>query len=158
MVRWTTFRAHSSGFCVFAGLALVSACGGSSGGASPGDAGHTRDATIDGSKPPPHRDGGAPTDGPAPSEAASACVPAIPNLSWTSPYAGWSKGIPTDPSFFPIAVWLQQSFHAMELSGIGINIYVGNNAGVDPLAESDLATLKSYGMCAIIGQDSVGLA
>src|SRR5208282_3018115 len=94
----------------------------------------------------------------APSEAASACVPAIPHPARTSPYAGWSRGISSDPSFFPIAVWLQQSFHAMELSGIGVNIYVGNNAGVDPLMASDLATLKSYGMYAIIGQDSVGLA
>jgi hypothetical protein len=159
MLSWTTFRAHSSGIWVFASLALVSACGASSGGASPGkDAGNSRDSTVDGSKPPPHHDGGAKADGGGPGEAASACVPAIPSLSWKSPYAGWSKGIPTDPSFFPIAVWLQQSFHAMELSGLGINIYVGNNAGVDPLMASDLATLKSFGMYAIVGQDSVGLA
>jgi hypothetical protein len=88
----------------------------------------------------------------------SPCVPDVPHLPWTSPYAGFSRGIPTDPSFFPIAVWLQGSWHATELAQLGINIYVGNNAGTDPLAASDLATLKSAGIYAIVGQDSVGLA
>jgi hypothetical protein len=86
------------------------------------------------------------------------CVPSIPNIPWTSPYAGWSRGIPTDPNFFPIVVWLQGSWHAQELSQLGINIYLGNNSGTDLLAASDLVILKSYGMYAIIGQDSVGLA
>jgi len=158
MLRRMMHRTSSLGPWVF--VVLGSACGGSSGGASSGkDAGpvSSPDAAPDSSSKPPH-DGASPSDGPAPSEAASACVPAIPHLAWTSPYAGWSGGISTDPSFFPIAVWLQQSFHAEELSGLGVNIYVGNNAGTDPLAASDLATLKSYGMYAIIAQDSVGLA
>jgi hypothetical protein len=138
-----------------AGLTLLLCCGGSHGGASPGDAGSTTDAT--GAGPDgvsPHADGGASPDGASPSP----CAPAIPSVTWTSPYAGWSRGIPNDPSFFPIAVWLQQSFHATELSQLGVNIYVGNNAGTDPLAAADLATLKGLGMYAIIGQDSVGLA
>jgi hypothetical protein len=94
--------------------------------------------------------GGAPEGG--------SCVPAIPHVPWTSPYAGWSRGLPADPTFFPIAVWLQQGFHAAELAQLGVNVYVGNNAGTDPLAASDLATLKSNGIYAIVGQDSVGLA
>jgi hypothetical protein len=102
-------------------------------------------------------DGSAPVDSSASAEAVS-CVPAIPNIPWTSPYAGWSRGIPTDPSFFPIAVWLQLPSHATELAGLGINIYLGNNGGTDPLMASDLATLKGLGMYAIIGQDSTGLA
>jgi len=38
-----------------------------------------------------------------------ACVPTVPTITWTNPYVGWSRGIPTatDPTFFPIAVWLQ---------------------------------------------------
>jgi hypothetical protein len=136
-----------------ASLALVSSCGSSSSsGVSPSiDAGadSAKDATYDVSKPP--------SDAGSKHEAGSSCVPTIPTLAWKSPYAGWSKGLSTDPTFFPIAVWLQQSFHAMELSGLGINVYVGNNASVDPMEPSDLATLKSYGMYAIIGQDSVGL-
>jgi hypothetical protein len=160
MLPFRTDRACLAGARVFASLVLASACGGGSTGASAGRDGgspNSPDTSTEGASTPPH-DGGAPSDSQAPSEAASACVPAIPHLAWTSPYAGWSSGISSDPSFFPIAVWLQQSFHAMELSGLGVNIYVGNNAGVDPLMASDLATLKSYGMYAIIGQDSVGLA
>jgi hypothetical protein len=94
---------------------------------------------------------------PAP-DGAPSCVPAIPAVAWTSPYAGWSRGIPTDPAFFPISVWLQGSWHATEMAQLGINIYVGNNAGTDALAASDLAILEKLGMYAIIGQDSVGLA
>jgi hypothetical protein len=55
-------------------------------------------------------------------------------------------------------VWLQGSWHATELSQLGVNIFVGNNAGTDPMAASDLATIHALGMYAIIGQDSVGLA
>ena len=100
-------------------------------------------------------DGGL--DGPSGSDGG-ACVPAIPAIAWTSPYATWSRGVPTDPSFFPIGVWLQGSWHAAEMADLGINVYIGNNAGTDTLAASDLATLKSHGIYAIAGQDSVGLA
>ena len=44
------------------------------------------------------------------------------------------------------------------MADLGINVYVGNNAGTDTLAAADLATLKSHGIYAIVGQDSVGLA
>jgi hypothetical protein len=133
--------------------ALALGCSSSShGAASPGDAGGPADAASAGPDGPSmHSDGSAGPDG----TAASSCAPAIPGVTWTSPYAGWSRGIPTDPGFFPIAVWLQQSFHAAELSQLGVNIYVGNNAGTDPLAAADLATLQGL---AILGQDSVGLA
>lgn len=86
------------------------------------------------------------------------CVPPIPTVPWTSPYAKWTRGVPTDPKFFPIAVWLQGSWHANELHDLGVNIYVGNNAGTDTMASSDLATIHALGMYAIVGQDSVGLA
>jgi hypothetical protein len=91
---------------------------------------------------------------------SAGCVPTIPTIAWKNPYAGWSRGIPTatDPTFFPISVWLQGSWHATEMAALGINIYVGNNAGTDSLAAADLATLKAQGIYAIVGQDSVGLA
>ncbi len=152
-----TARPTSSHWVLFAGLALT-ACGSggasssADGGASDGGPGHSSDATTDG-KSPPKSDGGKPSG-----DAASSCVPRLPSVPWKSPYAGWKRGISADPSFFPIAVWLQGSWHATELAGLGINIYLGNNAGVDPLAKSDLALLKAQGMYAIIGQDSVGLA
>ena len=44
------------------------------------------------------------------------------------------------------------------MAALGINIYVGNNAGTDSLAAADLATLKAQGIYAIVGQDAVGLA
>jgi hypothetical protein len=136
---------------VLAGLVAAAGCGGSKATASAGGGPSTSpDAGTDGGSMPP--DGGAPPDG------AASCVPAIPTMAWTSPYAGWSRGVPTDPTFFPIAVWLQQSFHAAELAKLGVNVFVGNNAGTDPLAAADLATLKQNGIYAIIGQDSVGLA
>jgi hypothetical protein len=129
-------------------LVLLAGCRAAVEGAGPVDAGVAADAGAAGDAGTgSHADGGSP-----------ACAPRIPSIAWTSPYAGWSRGIPSDPSFFPLAVWLQGSWHAMELSQLGINIYVGNNAGVDTLATTDLATLKSYGLYAIIGQDSVGLA
>jgi hypothetical protein len=160
--------------------ALLWGCGsstdsGSSGGASgngseSGEHGNNADASPamgedgsiadagSGSVPADGASSGA--DGSSTGDAAplSACVPAVPNIAWTSPYAGWSHGIPTDPSFFPIAVWLQGSWHASELAQLGVNIYVGNNAGTDSMAVADLTTIKKLGMYAILGQDSVGLA
>ena len=91
-------------FVATAGLALLVGCGSSKGTATDGGAG------------------------------GSACVPTVPAIAWTSPYAGWSRGIPTDPAFFPISAWLQGSWHATEMAALGINIYVGNNAGTDALA------------------------
>ena len=137
-----------------AALALVLACGSSQGGstASSSDGG-TSDSRTGGDDA-----GFGQMDGNAADGAPPSCVPPIPQLAWTSPYAGWTRGIPTDPSFFPLAVWLQGSWHATELSQLGVNIFVGNNAGTDPMAASDLATIKALGMYAIVGQDSVGLA
>jgi hypothetical protein len=44
------------------------------------------------------------------------------------------------------------------MAKLGINLYVGNNASSDPLAGSDLLTLKDHRISAIVGQDSIGLA
>jgi hypothetical protein len=157
--------------CV-ATAALACGCGSSAATGSPPDAaaGGGADSgslTADGSASTPDgpaaQDGGTSTGTDGSSSAGDAaplkpCVPALPALVWTSPYAGWSHGIPTDPSFFPIAVWLQGSWHATELAQLGVNIYVGNNAGTDSMAMADLATIQKLGLYAILGQDSVGLA
>ena len=125
-----------------AGLMLLVGCGSSKGTAT--------DAGLGGS-------GGGST-GTGGGSGGGACVPTVPAIAWTSPYAGWSRGIPTDPAFFPISAWLQGSWHATEMAALGINIYVGNNAGTDALAAADLATLAAQGIYAIVGQDTVGLA
>jgi hypothetical protein len=142
-----------------AGLTAATGCGNSSAPASPSpDAGSgPGDSAVDSVPDAAPEEGSTPAN-PGDGASLSACAPAIPRVAWTSPYAAWSRGVPTDPTFFPIAVWLQGSWHATELANLGINIYVGNNSGTDSLAASDLATLKALGMRAIVGQDSVGLA
>jgi hypothetical protein len=129
--------------------------GSSSGGGSGDDGSSQGSSSGSGST---GSDGGDATTSTGDAAPLSACVPAIPQIAWTSPYAGWSRGIPTSPSFFPIAVWLQGPWHAAEMQKLGINVFVGNNAGTDPIAASDLKTLADGGMYAIVGQDSVGLA
>lgn len=142
----------------FAAALLAAACGSASNGSTSSalDAGGADGSSEDSGTA--HPDGGSGDAGAGSGDATASCVPAIPKLTWKSPYAGWTRGVPTDPSFFPIGVWLQLPSHASELAQIGVNVYVGNNAGTDPLMASDLATLKSLGMYAIIGQDSLGLA
>lgn len=140
---------------VAATIAIAANCGKNN--AAPTDAGGATDAAMDRSVDSIAASGGARDTRPGDTGAA-ACVPTLPIPLWTSPYAAWSRGVPKDPSFFPISVWLQGSWHATEMADLGINVYVGNNAGTDMLAASDLATLKSHGIYAIVGQDSVGLA
>ncbi len=143
-------------------LAVAAACGssGSGSGANAQDAGGG-DGGSGSSSGGTSQDGGSSSGssgGSSSGDASPPCVPTIPKLTWKSPYSGWTRGVPTDPSFFPIGVWLQLPSHASELQKIGVNVYVGNNAGTDPVMASDLASLKALGMYAIIGQDSVGLA
>src|SRR5215475_983931 len=40
-------------------------------------------------------------------------------------YAAWSHGLPTDPNFFPIAVFWQNPANAEAFAAIGINTYIG---------------------------------
>src|SRR5512145_616320 len=51
-----------------------------------------------------------------------------------------------DPSFFPLAVWLQNPSRAAEYKTAGINIYVGLWRGP---TEEQLAKLKEHGMYVI---------
>jgi hypothetical protein len=167
MTDASTFHRAARAGILMASASLVLGCGSSSTAATSSPDGSTGGASSDGGATSvldggttgfeeastPSGDGAIGSDG----SPLPACVPAIPNVAWTSPYAGWSKGIPTDPTFFPIGVWLQIPQHAMELSKLGVNIFIGNNAGTDTLMASDLATLKSLGMYALIGQDSAGL-
>jgi hypothetical protein len=150
---------------VASGAGVVLGCGSTTSSVTGGDRGSQGGGSPDGAAGAALPEGGAAgteaslADGPSGDALATApCAPSIPSVAWTSPYAGWSRGIPTDPSFFPLGVWLQGSWHATELAALGINIYIGNNSGTDSLAATDLATLKAQGIYAIVGQDSVGLA
>ena len=69
-------------------------------------------------------------------------------------YQRWEKGLPSDPDFFPIAVWLQAPRNAKRYQEAGINLYVGLWQGP---TEEQLAELKSAGMPVICDQNEVGL-
>jgi hypothetical protein len=67
----------------------------------------------------------------------------------------WAHGLPTDPSYFPIAVWLQGPQNAKRYQEAGINLYIGLWQGP---TEKQLADLKQAGMPVICEQNEVGLA
>ncbi len=71
-----------------------------------------------------------------------------------SPYPSWRNGPPHDDSFFPIAVWAQDTGLAKEYAAIGVNTYV---ALWDGPTEEQLAQLRAAGMKAICDQNSRGL-
>lgn len=67
----------------------------------------------------------------------------------------FSRGLSTDPGYFPIAVWLQDPSQAMRYKAAGINVYVGLWRGP---TEQQLAQLKSAGMRLFCSQNRVALA
>jgi hypothetical protein len=71
-----------------------------------------------------------------------------------SPYAAWKHGLPADPAFFPIAVWLQDPANAKRYKAAGINVYVGLWEGP---TEKQLAALKAAGMPVICDQNALAL-
>ena len=71
-----------------------------------------------------------------------------------SPYARWPHGPSNDPSFFPIAVWLQPPSKARLYREAGFNTYVALWNGP---TESQLAALKEAGMKVICEQNATGL-
>jgi hypothetical protein len=70
-------------------------------------------------------------------------------------YGAFLHGPPSDTSFFPILVWLQDPSMAKEYAAIGINLYIGLWEGP---TETQLSALKTAGMPVGCDQNSVGLA
>jgi len=70
-------------------------------------------------------------------------------------YGSFSNGPPSDPSFFPIAVWLQDPSMVKQYAAIGINVYVGLWQGP---TEAQLSSLKAASMPVGCDQNDVGLA
>jgi len=64
-------------------------------------------------------------------------------------------GIKSDPSFFPVAVWLQSPSNAARYKAAGFNLYVGLWQGP---TEEQLAELKRADMPVMCEQNAVGLA
>ena len=71
-------------------------------------------------------------------------------------YAAWPNGPSTDPSFFPIAVWLQapESATATQYRDIGINTHIGLWQGP---TEAQLTAAASLPTTVISDQNDVGL-
>lgn len=67
----------------------------------------------------------------------------------------FSKGLPDEPDFFPIAVWLQDVKNAPKYRDIGVNLYVGLWRGP---TEAQLDTLDAAGIRLIAGQSRTALA
>ena len=70
------------------------------------------------------------------------------------PYSSWTHGPPSDPAFFPIAVWLQAPNNAAKYRDAGINTYVALWRG--PTAEQ-FEALKAAGMKLVCHQNELGL-
>ena len=90
----------------------------------------------------------APVAGQAPPRAeppASAAAP-LPTA--------WSHGLPRDPAFFPLAVWLQDPRNAERYRELGINLYVGLWQGP---TQAQLDALSKAGMLVICEQNETGL-
>lgn len=71
-----------------------------------------------------------------------------------SPYTKWANGPPSNASFFPLAVWLQEPELAGRYRKAGINTYVGLWKGP---TEKQLALLKAAGMKVICRQNETAL-
>ncbi len=72
-----------------------------------------------------------------------------------APQKGFSHGLSPDPSYFPIAVWLQDPSNAGRYKAAGINLYVGLWQG--PTAEQ-LTRLTAEKMPVICAQNAFGVA
>ena len=82
--------------------------------------------------------------------AAAAAKEASP----VSPYRAWKNGPSPEPSYFPLAVWLQDPDRAQEYRALGINTYVGLWKGP---TDDQLARLRQAGLRVICDQNDVGL-
>lgn len=69
-------------------------------------------------------------------------------------YDRWENGVSSDPSYFPIAVWVQSPRNAERFKQAGINLYIGLWNGP---TEEQLAALKRAGMPVICSQNDVAL-
>ncbi|WP_394829617.1 hypothetical protein [Pendulispora albinea] len=77
---------------------------------------------------------------------------------WEDPpayYARFPRGLPSDPSFFPIAVWLQNPDQAANYAAIGVNHFVGLWEGP---TDAQLTKLAKVPMPVLCDQNGVGLA
>jgi hypothetical protein len=88
---------------------------------------------------------------PPPKELAVFIPPIERNYA---PYAAWKKWPGQDPSYFPIAVWLQDPKLASKYKEAGMNLYIGLWKGP---TEEQLEQLRAAGMPVICDQNEVAM-
>lgn len=79
--------------------------------------------------------------------AAVLAVPGLLRCAAPEPAPSWTRGLPQDPGFFPVGVWLQDPALAPKYRDLGVNLYVGLGGRPDA---GDLAPLREAGMRAIL--------
>ena len=72
----------------------------------------------------------------------------------SSSAVAYPNGLPADPNFFPIGVWLQSPQNAPEFRALGVNTFVGLWQGP---TEAQLSALAKSGMFAIAEQNETAL-
>jgi hypothetical protein len=115
------------------------ATGGTSGGGSGGASGS----------------GGANAGGAGGTQADGGGLPGDTLLPWAGGpayFTKWKNGPPSDPAFFPIAVWLQSPPNATRYKTAGINLFVGLYQGP---TDAQLSTLKTAGVPTFCDQGGV---
>jgi hypothetical protein len=128
--------------------------GGSAGGGGQGAAGVKADAAAGGTAA-----GGSKTDSGQPGQDGSVTVDSgftgdtfLPWYGGPPYYAKWSNGLPTDPSFFLLTVWLQSPPNAGKYKAVGIDFFTGLWQGP---TEAQLTALASAGIPTICEQSGV---
>jgi hypothetical protein len=82
------------------------------------------------------------------------CAAPASAVETANPYKKWKNSLPSDGSFFPIAVWLQDPRNAERYKAAGINLYIALWQGP---TEAQLAELKKAGMPVVCAQNEVAL-
>jgi hypothetical protein len=85
----------------------------------------------------------------------------VPNPSLPEPlpwfggpiyYGDWPRGFPTDPSYFPLGVWMQNPENAARFAAVGVNHYVGLWEGP---TDEQLANARAAGIPVVCEQAGV---
>jgi hypothetical protein len=124
--------------------------GGAAAGSRGAAAGSGGAAAGTGSKPP--LAGSRAEDDAGPSGSGFAEDTFLPWAGGPKYYAKWSHGLPAEPTYFPIAVWLQTPSNAKRYQAVGVNLFVGLWEG--PTADQ-LSMLKAVPMPTVCDQSGV---
>jgi len=100
---------------------------------------------------------GGPVGSPEAGTVSDAGFPGDTFLPWwggNAYYKKWSKGPSSDPTFFPVAVWLQSPPNAKRYSDVGVNLYIGlydgpTNAAITALTQAMVPAVCDFSQARI---------